>query len=389
MCRGHYKNFKSDPLDWPLLCFQWRDEYFCDVTMPFGARSSSCHMQRVAEAIVWMLAQRGVTARMYLDDIITISPTKQRAVRDLEIVQKLLADLGLPEAIDKVQHPDTSVTWLGVNIDSVAMTLSIPQQKLREVQIAVKNALKCKAITKKHLQSLLGRLLHVAKCIKPARLFVSRLLEALRNAKGRYIRVNQDMKRDLLWFREFCHAWNGNSLVQTSTPSRCISVDASGSGIGGTDGQTAYRMQLTASHDPVANICELEAANVVVAIHTFISEKDRGAHILVNSDSMAAVQVFTTGRGKNKVLLDLARHLWMVQSILDIKITYHHIPGNENVIADALSRAHMDQKSATWLNGNFPEMSLSYVPANLSVFATLSEYLYCRSGIPILAAERR
>ena len=32
-----YKNFVSDPLDWPLLCFAWENEYFCDLSMPFGA----------------------------------------------------------------------------------------------------------------------------------------------------------------------------------------------------------------------------------------------------------------------------------------------------------------------------------------------------------------
>lgn len=57
-----YKNFKSDPLDWPLLCLAWRDKYYCDVTMPFGSRASSYHMQTVANAIVCVLADRGVTA---------------------------------------------------------------------------------------------------------------------------------------------------------------------------------------------------------------------------------------------------------------------------------------------------------------------------------------
>lgn len=36
-----YKNFFSCPLDWPLLAFKWQSSFFCDITMPFGARSSS------------------------------------------------------------------------------------------------------------------------------------------------------------------------------------------------------------------------------------------------------------------------------------------------------------------------------------------------------------
>lgn len=37
-----YKNFYSCPLDWPLLGFSWNSSYYCDITMPFGARSSIC-----------------------------------------------------------------------------------------------------------------------------------------------------------------------------------------------------------------------------------------------------------------------------------------------------------------------------------------------------------
>ena len=30
-----YKNFVSDPLDWPLLCFKWDNRHYCDLSMPF------------------------------------------------------------------------------------------------------------------------------------------------------------------------------------------------------------------------------------------------------------------------------------------------------------------------------------------------------------------
>ena len=39
-----YKNFRSCPLDWPLLALTWNDYYYLDVTMPFGWRASSGHM---------------------------------------------------------------------------------------------------------------------------------------------------------------------------------------------------------------------------------------------------------------------------------------------------------------------------------------------------------
>lgn len=160
-----YKNFKTCPLDWPLLGFEWNKQYFCDITMPFGARSSSSHMQRVAQAIVGILARRGVTCLMYLDDLVAVSKDRETAEKDFAIIQELLYELGLPQAHDKVQAPSKKVTWLGVEVDVSAMTLSLPKDKLCDIKMCIEKTLLCKTISRKHLQSLLGKLIHVGKCI--------------------------------------------------------------------------------------------------------------------------------------------------------------------------------------------------------------------------------
>ena len=125
-----YRNFLSDPLDWPLLCIFWRGQYQLDVTMPFGARASSYFMQRVANFITRVLREENITAIMYLDDIVVVALDKAKADRHYDRVKALLAELGLTEAIDKSQPPSTSVTLIGINVDACAMTLSIPQDKL-------------------------------------------------------------------------------------------------------------------------------------------------------------------------------------------------------------------------------------------------------------------
>lgn len=276
-----YKNFTSCPLDWPLLGFSWDGKHYCDITMPFGARSSSCHMQRVATSIVDMLGRGGVKCFMYLDDLIILSRDRNTADTDFLIARNLLSDLGLPEAADKAQSPSKRVRWLGIDIDCANMTLSLPLDKIAEVKQCIYRALRCKTLSKRHLQSLLGKLIHVGKCVRPARLFISRLLQSLRDMKRNFVKITSDMRLDLTWFREFMEAWNGVSLIPASHPSRTLYVDASGSGIGGSDGTRAYGGQITPQTDPVLNISELEAANVVVAAHTFFSESDRGSHFRI------------------------------------------------------------------------------------------------------------
>ena len=61
------------------------------------------------------------------------------------------------------------------------MTMSVPPEKLTEVKAEIRNWLRRTSITKKELQSLLGKLFWVAKCVKYARVFMGRLLSQLRD----------------------------------------------------------------------------------------------------------------------------------------------------------------------------------------------------------------
>lgn len=70
---------------------------------------------------------------------------------------------------------------------------------------------------------------------------------------------------------EFSHTWNGISLIPPQEPSHTFVVDTSGSGIGGSDGLLAYGGQVAPIADPAVSIAELKVANIVMAIHTFLS----------------------------------------------------------------------------------------------------------------------
>ena len=123
--------------------------------------------------------REGATCYMYLDDLVIISQDEAAAARHFTRARPLLKELGLPEAEDKAQPLARTVKWLGVHIDAEKMTISFPKPKLQEVLRRVRETMDKKTITKKQLQSLLGHLLFIANCIRPARIFVSRLLTAL------------------------------------------------------------------------------------------------------------------------------------------------------------------------------------------------------------------
>lgn len=371
-----YKNFRSDPLDWPLLCGYWNGEYYCDVTMPFGSRASSYHMQCVANAITEVLGTEGIVAYMYLDDLITLSKSRQEAEIHHRRVLELLEALGLPVAEEKVQPPSSVVEWLGININARLMTLSIPMKKINETVEVVKKYKARRSMSKKELQSMIGKLVHVAKCVPPARLFISRLLEALRQANKKYLKVTQDMKEDLNWFSTFCKDWNGVYLITPSKPTTTITVDASMTGIGASDGKRAYGKQIAADHQIARNISELESLNIAVALHTFVDSSFKGGHVHLFCDNSASVQVMESGKGRNKIILEVARYIWMLQAQYQFSITYEHIKGKDNVIADALSRAHLSPAMADIANTHIQQNNIQLVDPCLYMFDVINHDIF-------------
>ena len=232
-----YKNFRVDPLDWPLMCQRWRGHYYLETAMPFGARSSSANMQRVANLLIRILTAEGMLVKMYLDDLIVVAHSESQAWRQYNRVRGLLRELGLPEAKDKAQPPSKQVRWLGIDISATNMSLSIPQEKLKEVLDAVDTCDRKGSVHRRQYESLLGKLMHVAKCVAPARVFMSRLLQALRETQGWFVKVTPKVRADLQWFKEFASQWSGVSLIPPDSPAVFIQVDASLTGIRGTDGR--------------------------------------------------------------------------------------------------------------------------------------------------------
>ena len=188
------------------------------------------------------------------------------------------------------------------------------------------------------------------------------------------------MRRDQLLFLEFREQWNGVAVIPSREPTQCTLVDACLTGVGATDGQWAYGQQILDVADERYSITELEAINIVVALHSFINTADRGGHVLVRCDNLAAVQALSSGRARNPILQECARAAWMVQAIMDVEVSFNHIPGIDNDVADALSRAHVGVTHATRASTLVSHYSLSCVVPCLYFMDNDLVSLPCRSG---------
>ena len=125
------------------------------------------------------MRRRGFCVIDYIDDYVGMGvPGIARA--SFASLFSLMKELGLTISDSKLVPPSTKVVCLGVLIDTEKGTVSIPPDKLRQVNDTVRHWMTKDTCTKRQLQSLLGLLLYVHKCVKPARAFLNRMLALLR-----------------------------------------------------------------------------------------------------------------------------------------------------------------------------------------------------------------
>ena len=255
-----------------------------------------------------------------------------------------MAQLGIPISEDKLFPPSEEVPCLGILVKITRGTLSIPPDKLTQVNNKCAQwSLKHRA-TRKQLQSLLGSLLYIHKCVKPARLFVNRILATLKAAPDSgYVALNAEFSKDIAWFNAFLVQFNGRTFFakQLHAPVTNIFLDASLIGLGGVWLYRVYKVYQclvpVISNKHNITIVHFEMINILLALRLWAPELD-GRRLCLHCDNMAVVSILNSGRGQDSVLLSIARNVWLIAAKHDIDLTVQHIPGKHNVTADLLSR---------------------------------------------------
>lgn len=342
--RRAYRNFPGCPLDLPLNVIRFESRYYIDLAMAFGARTSSCYMQKAAEMISRALRARGIMAHIYLDDVILyFDPHSDPPARMRESLD-FIKSLGLPLAEEKVQHPANKVKYLGIWLDVDSRMITIPSDKIKKFLDIVDFALPQKAIPRKLVQAIIGKIVHFSCCIPAARTFINRILQALRSAHGQpLVEMDDGMVQDLMWFKRFLHKFNGKSMMRPAEPSFTIEADACMIGAGATD----FVHYLAYDFPPRCSgfhISILEALNCLVACRNFLTKEKHSSVVRLRCDNLPTIESFSRGTAQDKYLAAISRAMWYCMARADVAPVYEYTPGVLMTIPDALSRMSLSEK---------------------------------------------
>jgi hypothetical protein len=342
-----YRQLPIDPCYYILLGIRWRDQFFVDTRLPFGLASAAMACQRTTSAVVHMYNQMGYPLLNYLDDFASAGLIFSKTVTAFYEFRQLLSELGLHESVEKAGFPCKKMIFLGVLYNTESMTMEVTPDRLHQIREELSRWENKVTATKREIQQLVGKLQFVAKCVKPGRLFIARMLETLWaiGGNGGSIRLSSEFKADVYWWQKFLHMYNGVSVLSKSQflqPGQTFQTDACLSSCGGVCEGEAFSTQFPAFiADSQLDINSLELLTVVVASKLW-GHKWAGLRILVQCDNEVSTMVINFGRSRSQFLNLCARELLFVAAQNDFDIRAAHIAGSTNTLADSLSRCRLD-----------------------------------------------
>ncbi|XP_071097708.1 uncharacterized protein [Haliotis cracherodii] len=209
------------PSDFELLGIRFEGEFYFDKCLPFGCSISCAIFETFSTFLQWCMQSHLPTCPVmhYLDDFLTGGTAGTSHCSDnLNGCVNTLEQLGVPIAHDKTVGPTTKLTFLGLKIDTIAMQIRIPEPKIKEATREIQDILSTGNIkvTKRALQSLIGKLNFMCRAIPMARAFSRRLIDLLSKGKQpfHHIRITSWVKEDLQMWLTFLTSYNGISVFQ-------------------------------------------------------------------------------------------------------------------------------------------------------------------------------
>ena len=343
-----YRLLPVRPDQWYHLCYYWEGNYYVDLVLPFGLRSSGAIFNIFAKLVRWILQHhyliRDITN--YSDDFFAVlGKIMSSAHRQLDTIISAFHDLSIPLAIDKIEGPTTFIIYLGIAINSAAMTMEIPEDKYQDSMTLLANWNNRRTSTKRQLKSLIGKLGFVSKVVRPGRMFLRRLIDLSTTVKllHHHVTLNQESRKDIQWWLDFLPQWTATSMIPPSKTIKSSDMqfysDASNIGFGAIFGNEWIQGSWSPSQTP-HSISYKELYAIVAAAMTW-GHLWSGKRVVFITDNKPITQIWEVGTSRCPDIMSLIRPLYLHAAKNCFSISFKHIFGLSNPIADALSRFQM------------------------------------------------
>ena len=385
-----YRNVPVAIRDRWMLAHRSRSLTVVHAALPFGAESSVNIMTLCSTASLedFLALRHGIFAPLYIDDALLVAYADEVDTQ-LTIVKQLFIALGWPLNLAKLTSPATTVTFLGVQLDTVSQDAGIAPERVATLTARLRTLLDSAPrslieLSPSAAARLAGSLSWCASVFPLARAFLRCLwdIAARRGPRSNGVDTAYAMRvaADLQWWVDHL---SGLARPASFAPTRwqdrvhaVIATDACKRGWGIhslVDNQYACgewlpferRLFTTAHWEAAAALlavtwwCQQRLLSYTAAAEALATPSPAPSHtlppvsVLLLTDSHATARTFNAASAHDARLATLLRCLVSWQIVANVTLHTLHVSGTSNVVADALSR-HLAFPSQLLTDGTRP-----------------------------------
>lgn len=367
MCSADCKSaFKQLPLapdqyKWVVMMCEHpvtgKKYYFCDKTVCFGSGTSCYLYMKVSNALAHLFRYRTRRTKgdinNFLDDFHTCKKDEVGCNRYLKIFIDICNAIGLPLSEEKIQWATQVMVFLGLLINTILQTVSLPVEKLERAKAELDVLIRAKKVTAKQIQRLAGLLNFFCRAIVPGRAFTRRMYAKIDHLQPyHHLRVDKELRRDCkVWFQflsmeeavtrpfmDFKKILHADKLDFYTD----AALDQVRLGVGAKFGKYWFSEQMVLPiNECIAelNIQVAELYSIFLALALWL-EKLNNRRVVIFTDNESVMHMINRSTSANRVCMIMIRYitLWCMKT--NTRVFAMHVGTKVNREADLLSRGH-------------------------------------------------
>ena len=372
--------FRLIPLhesQWKYLIFKFENQWYIDICLPMGAKSSCAIFESFSSAIEWIMRHKlGIKNVVHiLDDFLILNVGKKNCKNSLNKFLEFCLEVGIPISTEKTLGPCNIIEFAGIELDATKMISRLPEDKIVKCKHEIKEVINKSKVSLKELQRITGLLNFACIVVYSGRVYLRRIYNLTIGLDKKYAKVKLDkgVKEDLEMWLEFLEYFNGKNFFMsdrwfTNLQLNLYTDSSKNLGFGGYMGTEWFHRSWDMNVKSL-DITTLELYPILVALNLW-NARFANLNLIIHTDNQALVAIINAQTvKKNNSCLTLLRKLIFTCLKYNILIKAQHIPGRLNYLSDLLSRSQVNK-----FRSLAPEMSPEpiSVPMNLSLAKLLA-----------------